>query len=528
VSELNTIFKEIDQCSMAEVIEYPTLLTKSPNDLKNALKLRISQFKNEYDFDQGQCIILKKSNDINFLIDMLALFYLGVTAAPIDPETPSKEVENIIIASRASALIDKNSIQKMAQISTPEFRGIALLLFTSGTTGEPKGVMISRLSLERKWQILDHKIPSEQRENTLCFVPTFFGHGLICNCLFPFFYGKKLVLAPKMNLELAQNLSEIIKKFQINFFSSVPSHWNLILQFSPPITANSPLKRVHCASAPLRPELASSILQWLGDAEFFDVYGATEMLGWFAARKIKLQEPILGFDDFWEVEKKTSPNSELLLKSDYMFTGYWINQQKTVVDYFNSGDIFEQSNIMGRTKNVINKNGIKISAEEVVQHIFKSGNVLDAAVVALSDPMSGERVGAAVVLKENSQLNSLKNYIASSFSENMRPSELIVVDKIPVSARGKVSIPDLIKLFQNTDPHSEDVLGVFNKIFKTKFTSLDISKSSVSSWDSMRHAELIIALQKKFGIKFEAKEIVQVENLNELAAIINLKSPKHS
>ncbi len=525
VTDLSAIFLEVDQCPMADIIEYPTLITKTSFEFKNALKLRISQFKNEYDLDQGQSVILKKSNDIDFLIDMLALFFLGVTITPIDPQTPTKEVENIITASRASALIDLNNVHVFNKSAVAEFKGIAILLYTSGTTGEPKGVMISKKALLKKWQLLSEKIPLDQMENTLCFVPTFFGHGLICNCLFPFLHGKKLVLAKKMNLELAQEFSEIIDKYQINFFSSVPSHWNLILEFSNRAKLHS-LKRVHCASSPLRSDLAHSISVWLGGAHFFDVYGATEMLGWFASRKIDGE---LGpFDNFWDLEKKYSDNSELLLKSEYMFSGYWINHKISTVEYFNSGDIFEENLIKGRTKNVINKNGMKISAEDVVSVLFKSDLVSDAAVVAIADDMSGERVGAVVVLKNKDQLQNLKAYVNTSFSEQMRPSELVVLDKIPTNARGKVSAKELLKLFEVKDQTSEDILGVFNKIFKTNFQSIDVPKEIVSSWDSMRHAELVIALQKKFGIKFEAKDIVKVDNLNQLAKIINQKSLKHS
>ena len=527
VSDLSAIFQEVDHCSMADVIEYPSLLTKSSNEFKNALKLRISQFKNEYDLNQGQSVVLKKSNDIDFLIDVLALYFIGVTTVPIDPDTPTFEVENVIKASSASLLIEADKIHVLKKVNIPEFIGIAFLLFTSGTTGEPKGVMISKLALEKKWKLLSCNISHKEMKNTLCFVPTFFGHGLICNCLFPFFFGKKLVLAKKMSLELAKNLSEIINQFEINFFSSVPSHWNLILEFSERKKMSS-LKRVHCASSPLRVEMAKLITSWLGEVDFFDVYGATEMLGWFAARKIKAGSELAPFDNFWEVEKKYSDSSELLLKSDYMFSGYWINHTKISVEYFNSGDIFEENLIKGRTKNIINKSGLKISADEVANVLLKSGMLKDAAVIALPDKMTGERVGSVVVLKHEAQLDHLKKYIATSLSDHMRPSEIIAVEKIPTNQRGKVSNGELLKFFERSDQTSEDVLGVFNKIFKTNFNTIDVSKLSVSSWDSMRHAELIIALQKKFGIKFEAKDIVQVENLSQLADLISQKSPKRS
>jgi acyl-coenzyme A synthetase/AMP-(fatty) acid ligase/acyl carrier protein len=527
VADLSAIFNEVDQCPMADVIEYPSLVTKSSSEFKNALKHRISQFKNEYDLDQGLSVVLKKSNDIDFLIDMLALFFLGVTTTPIDPETPTNDVENILNASMASLLIEPSGVRVLNQRMVPEFMGISLLLFTSGTTGDPKGVMIGRAELMKKWRLLSENIPIDQMENTLCFVPTFFGHGLICNCLFPFFYGKKLVLAKKMNLELAKDFSDVINKFQINFFSSVPSHWNLILEFSGTKKLNS-LKRVHCASSPLRSELARSVSSWLGEVQFFDVYGATEMLGWFALRKVNKNGELGSFDNFWEVEKKYSDSSELLLKSEYMFSGYWINHKSIASEYFNTGDIFQENLIKGRTKNVINKNGMKISAEDVIIVLLRSELVTDAAVVALPDQMTGERVGAIIVLKENAQIKNLKEYIQTSFSEQMRPSELIAVEKIPTNARGKVSSIELIKLFEVKDLTSEDVLGVFNKIFKTNYQSVDIPKADVSSWDSMRHAELVIALQKKFGIKFEAKDIVQVENLNQLSKIINQKSLRRS
>ena len=68
--------------------------------------------------------------------------------------------------------------------------------------------------------------------------------------------------------------------------------------------------------------------------------------------------------------------------------------------------------------------------------------------------------------------------------------------------------------------NTNELLELFNEIFKTNFPSLDIERNQVPEWDSMKHAELIIKIQKKFNFKFKAKDISYIKNLKEIKMLM--------
>lgn len=520
MKSLTEILSEIDGHDLAMLSEVETGHDLDQAQLKIALKDQVKNLYENYDLKSGHTVIIKSANSIKFFIDFLSLYFLEITSVPIDPGINSLEYQNLISTIKPQLVLTEEEIIRHPGIVRDAFIGIALILFTSGTTSSPKGVMVSKVALEAKMQLFDQVIGADTVERSLCFVPTYFGHGLICNSLYPIFRGKRFLIAKSMSLEFAQKLTGLLTKEKITFFSSVPSHWEFILHFAEQLKGHS-LKRVHSASAPLRSDKAQRILEWLGpQVNFYDIYGATEMLGWFAGKKMTAGEAESTFEDFWAVEKRLNDQGEMIVKSDYMSRGYWQNEQIVAFDEFNTGDIFKGNALKGRSKNVINKNGIKIQIEDIVHDVHKSGLVMDASAFPIPDDYAGERIGLFVVLKPGTSVESLWKYCQSSVSSFKIPSEIICVNKIPVNKRGKSSPIELQKVFIELGQLDQEVLQLFNQIFKTDFKTTDIGRDNVPHWDSMRHAELIIKMQKKFDVKFTANDLIRTDNLKELVSLV--------
>ena len=443
----NKVLMNLDSLIFSSIYEVESSRYLDSKKFKDAVIQRMNFFETHYGMNSGQCAILLNNNSISFFIDFLALFFLDAAIIPLDESMHPHDLERIVNFSKANLVIDSNEIRKINSNSQNELALISLILFTSGTTGDPKGVLISKEAILKKMQILHFQIPPKEMENTLCFLPTFFGHGLICNSLFAIFYGKKFYIAKKMTIEFGTVFASFIKEKDINFFSSVPSHWEIILNFSEPYKGPS-LKRVHCASAPLNKEKSERILEWLGEIPFYDVYGATEMLGWFASQQIKTNSPTSTFNNFWNVESIFSIERELLIKSDYMFSGYWKKGDSLENGYFNTGDIFNENQIIGRSKNVINKNGIKISTDELNSLFLSSGLLLEVASFPLLDDFKGEDIALFIVLKREHSLEEFEVFCKKSISLIFYPAHIIVIEKIPVNSRNKTSLALLQKTYK--------------------------------------------------------------------------------
>jgi len=406
---------------------------------------------------KAERVVIGCADPIKCLSNLFAAWNNELCAVLVTPSLSEDEKDRVERKTAPVLWIDDDGVRTCAvrEAHEAEFPDAALILMTSGTTGDPKGIVHSQETLRRRLELNVAEIGADTLRDTLCTLPLFFGHGLIGNCLTPMRAGKALHLLPSPTLAEIQVFSEIIDQNRISFFSSVPSLWRMILKLSPP-PESSPA-RVHIGSAPLSVSLWQEVVDWCGTSEVFNAFGMTETANWMSGGRLEDQEKAEGyvgkpwggeFRVYIDGELKGAGTGEVAVNTPSLMLGYWRDPEKNreimVEGFMLTGDVGELDDqqslrLIGRNKHEINRGGIKILAEEIDMLLERHPLVSEACGFGIPDEISGEFVGA-VVTSNAAELTSgdLLNWCRSNARHEAVPHRLEIVSEIPKNDRGKV------------------------------------------------------------------------------------------
>lgn len=381
--------------------------------------------------------------------------------------SPLRDIDNLQMKALQGISTD------ITQLPDIELSRRAMILYTSGTTGLPKGVVTTHANIEAQITSLTTSWEWSSADHILNVLPMHHVHGIINVMSCALWSGACCEFLPKFN---ADEVFELFGKGDLNLFMAVPTiYYKLIAAYNgydknrqqTISTALAQFRLMVSGSAALP---ISVLEQWkeISGQTLLERYGMTEM-GMAISnpyngerRRGHIGQPLAGVTVriVDEEHKVVNPGAsgEIQVKGLNVFNEYWGRPEATSDTFtddgwFKTGDIAAYDNgsyrILGRNSvDIIKSGGYKISALEIEEVLRTHPAINDCGVVGVPDDEWGEIVAASLIVGERSvDFGEIKNWLKDKLPDYKIPRKYITQDDLPRNVMGKVTKKELTKLF---------------------------------------------------------------------------------
>jgi long-chain acyl-CoA synthetase len=364
------------------------------------------------------------------------------------------------------------SCARLLEKGTPDFKTVdrqrgdtAAILYTGGTTGIPKGAMLTHENLQTSAFNVAHYERSTDKDRALCFLPLnhVFGHVHIMHSTV--LSGGELILQPAFDLE---KVLEAIDRHRVTKFYSVPTIYIRLLRLPDLRERIGSVRYCFSAAASMATEVVRDWKARTG-LDIYEAYGLTESASIVTynhycrhvvgsvgtpVNMVEVQIRDLEGNLLGEGEE-----GEICICGPNMTKGYLNHPEETEAafwgNWFRSGDIgvIDEDGylyIVDRLKDMIITGGENVYSREVEEVLYTRPEVLECAVVGIPDYEYGELVTAFIVPREGHQIDSeaLKSYLKTKLAPFKVPKEYITVAEMPKSGAGKILKREIRKQYR--------------------------------------------------------------------------------
>jgi len=429
---------------------------------------------------RGDRVAILLPNSIEFAVSYFAVLRAGLVAVPLNISYTAPEVEFQLTDSGAGLVVTDSSLAAVAAsaetllVGSPEWdalaagpsydgepgagdEDLAVLLYTSGTTGRPKGAMLSHRALLANLEQLGRIDPPVVASDdvVLLVLPLFHVYGLNAGLGMTAAAGATGVLAERF--DPVDTLTLVRQHKVSNIIGAPPMYvaWSMLPDLR---DALANVRLAVSGAAPLPAEVLSSVVESSGH-QVYEGYGLTETapvltttLCSATAKPGSIGRPIPGVElrltDESGVEVDDDDPGEIVVRGPNLFSGYWPDGAGGAdsggwfftgdVAYADAdGDLF----LVDRVRELILVSGFNVYPREVEDVLTTHPDVAEAAVIGVPHPYTGETVRALVVPRPGAQLDpaAVIEHAAARLARFKCPTSVEIVDELPHSATGKVA-----------------------------------------------------------------------------------------
>jgi fatty-acyl-CoA synthase len=338
----------------------------------------------------------------------------------------------------------------------------ANILYTSGTTGRPKGAMQTHGNLVFNAGTVGSVFAVTATDRTLVVAPMFHATGIVSQLVGFGAHGAARVFQPRFR---AADMREALTEHRITFFAGVTAMIHLMLADPAFDPAGLPALRTICfGGAPVAQAFMDEAVRRLPGVTFANVWGLTEAtsivtcaLGpqwldrpWSVGRAVPGVDVTVAVDGKALAAPDPDAVGELWVRGPVVTAGYWNRPEATAETFgadgwLRTGDVGRADadgyvQVLDRMKDMIIRGGENIYSLEVEGVLARHPDIVEVAVLGVPDPLFGERVRAVVVISPGAGLSveELRGWAASQLADYKLPAEMVTVDALPRNASGKV------------------------------------------------------------------------------------------
>ena len=438
------------------------------------------------------------SPSFKFVSHLWGIWKAGGIAVPLNLSSAESELHHYIKDSKINLLITEHhrmkklkeitqkydltlaSIKDLGPIKVKKLPSVsphrrAMIIYTSGTTNKPKGVVSTHANIQAQVLSLIEAWGWNQEDYIPLILPLHHIHGLINSLICPLWIGAKVEILGEFKVDKILNS---ISSKNYSVFTAVPTiYFSLIktmekMHREKLLGVTKKIKKMRLmmsGSSALAPEIHKKWTNITGQI-LLERYGMTEIgmalsnplvgkrMPGYVGKPLPNIEVALLDDKENFVTKEDSPG-EILCKGPQVFLEYWKKPEETknsfYLGWFKTGDIAilhkDYYKILGRKSvDIIKSGGFKVSALEVEDFLLKHPKIQECSVVGIESNKWGEAIAAAIVTEKNEEVSieELKSWGHKKISNYKLPKIIKVVESLPKNSLGKVNKPKLKEAFQ--------------------------------------------------------------------------------
>ncbi|HAP62889.1 MAG TPA: hypothetical protein DCR93_26465, partial [Cytophagales bacterium] len=503
----------------------------------------------------GDRVVVNTPNAYQEQCSMWAIWWIGAVYVPVSHDFPEDRKQTVISDCTPAVVLTAVDWELLGEeVFTEDAQSgpkqVAYLLYTSGSTGVPKGVAVSHGSLYQKLQEEAALYNLDASLVTYSLTRSVFDVSFLERVL-PWMLGGRVVMHP-LEDDVAATIANLIRE-KVTVLQGTPSyfaHWVTELTADQALALQTHLQHLCIGGESLPQALVTTLRKALPQVQINNHYGPTEAtIDALVRPKVEeVSENLigrpLGAGKAWVVDAHGKPvppyfPGELLLGGPALAEGYWHDEEKTATKFaklsgtdepvFRSGDLAcwnaeGEIRFLGRADQQVKFRGYRIELEEISSVLVQQSQIHEAAVQVWENQL------VAWVVTQDLQEERVRAHMASKLPSYMQPNQLVVVDSLPRTHQGKINWqalpkPEISESFEEPVTDTETLVqSVWSSVL-----GLDTVPSRQANFfelggDSLRLLKLQNALTQETGKTLEVGFLFAHPSLAEQAAELDTLS----